>query len=57
MQDRTEFRQVTKEDTYPGFLEKDVKDNLLNVCANGEMHYTIKGIHAIVSVNWKIQSD
>ena len=52
----SQFRQVTKKDTYPDFLKKDVKDSLLNVYANGEMNYTIKGIHARVSVIWKYQA-
>lgn len=51
-----QFRQVTKEDIYPDFLKKDVKDSLLYVYANGEMNYTIKGIHARVSVIWKYQA-
>jgi predicted dehydrogenase len=52
----SQFRKVTKEDTYPDFLKKDVKDSLLNVYANGEMNYLIKGIHARVSVIWKYQA-
>jgi predicted dehydrogenase len=52
----SEFRQVTQKATYPDFLKKDVKDSLLNVYANGEMNYTIRDIHARVSVNWKYQA-
>src|SRR5665647_2651548 len=52
----SQFRQVTKQDTYPDFLKKDVKDSFLNVFANGEMNYTIKGIHAKVSVAWKFEA-
>jgi len=51
----SQFRQVTKQDTYPDFLKKDVKDSFLNVFANGEMNYTIKGLHARVSVIWKYE--
>lgn len=50
-----EFRQVTKKDAYPDFLSKDVKDSLLSVYANGEMNYTIKDLHARVSVVWKYE--
>jgi predicted dehydrogenase len=48
-----QFRQVTGKEAYPAFLRKDVKDSLLKVYANGEMNYTIKGVHARVSVIWK----
>jgi predicted dehydrogenase len=50
-----QFRQVTKKDAYPDFLSKDVKDSLLSVYANGEMNYTIKDLHARVSVVWKYE--
>lgn len=50
-----QFRQVTKEAAYPDFLNKDIKDSLLSVYANGEMNYTIKGLHARVSVVWKYE--
>lgn len=50
-----QFRQVTKEAAYPDFLYKDIKDSLLSVYANGEMNYTIKGLHARVSVVWKYE--
>ncbi|MEO9003129.1 MAG: putative oxidoreductase C-terminal domain-containing protein [Ginsengibacter sp.] len=50
-----QFRQVTKTDAYPDFLNKDVKDSLLSVYANGEMNYTIKDLHARVSVVWKYE--
>ena len=52
----SQFRRVTKKDNYPEFLKKDVKDSLLNVYANGEMNYTIKGVHARISVAWKFEA-
>jgi predicted dehydrogenase len=52
----SQFGEVTKKDVYPDFLKKDVKDNLLNVYANGEMHYTIKDIHVKISVNWNFKA-
>jgi predicted dehydrogenase len=53
---REEFKGVTGLDDFPGYLEKDVKDGKLNVFANGEMVYQIKGIFAKVSVEWKYQA-
>jgi len=51
-----EFKGVTGLDTYPDYLQKDVKDGKLNVFANGEMTYQIKGIYAKVSVEWNYQA-
>ncbi len=47
-----EFQQVTGLNEYPGFLKKDVKDEVLQVYANGDITYKIKGITAKVSVIW-----
>lgn len=47
-----EFKEVTGEDKYPDFLQKDVKGETLNVYANGDIIYKIKGIHAKVLVKW-----
>jgi len=51
-----EFKGVTGLESYPDYLLKDVKDGNLNVFANGEMTYQIKGIYAKVSVEWKYQA-
>ncbi len=48
----SEFKRITRVD-YPGYLKKYVKDSILSVLANGEINYTIKGVHAKVTVNWK----
>jgi len=48
----SEFKRVTRVD-YPDYLKKYVKDSILSVLANGEINYTIKGVHAKVTVNWK----
>jgi predicted dehydrogenase len=52
----SQFKLVTKSDTYPDFLKKDVTDSTLNVFSNGELNYTLKGIHAKVSVIWNFQA-
>lgn len=51
-----EFEKVTKLQRYPDFLMRNVKDSLLSVYANGEMDYTLKGIHARVSVKWNFEA-
>ena len=53
---RDEFKGVTGYDNFPDYLNKDIKDGKLNVYANGEMVYKIKGIFAKVSVEWKFQA-
>jgi predicted dehydrogenase len=53
---KEEFKGVTGFDNFPDYLQKDVKDGKLNVFANGEMVYNIKGIFAKVSVEWKYQA-
>lgn len=53
---KEEFKGVTGSDDFPAFLQKDVKDGKLNVFANGEMTYQIKGIWAKVSVEWNFQA-
>jgi hypothetical protein len=53
---KEEFKEVTGFENFPGYLQKDVKDGKLNVFANGEMVYRIKGLFAKVSVEWKYQA-
>ncbi len=49
---REEFQKVTGLESFPEYLQKDVKDGRLNVFCNGEMIYKIKGKVAKVSVIW-----
>lgn len=51
-----QFRKVTGLENYPDFLMKYVDNGILKVYSNGEMTYSIKGIHAKVSVIWKFQA-
>lgn len=53
---KEEFKGVTGYDDFPEFLAKDVKDGKLNVFANGEMTYQLKGTWAKVSVEWKYRA-
>jgi hypothetical protein len=52
----SQFKLSTQLDHYPAFLSGYVKDSLLNVYANGEMDYTLKGVHVRVSVRWDFQA-
>jgi predicted dehydrogenase len=53
----SQFNRVTHLDGYPGYLNKDIiKDSILNVYANGEINYTLKGVHAKASVIWNYEA-
>ncbi len=53
---KDQFRAVTNLDEFPDYLQKDIKDGKLNVFANGEIVYQIKGIWAKVSVEWNYEA-
>ena len=52
-----QFEKVTKLNSYPDYLKKDVdaKGNL-GIYSNGEINYQIKGVHAKVSVTWNFEA-
>jgi predicted dehydrogenase len=49
---KDEFKEVTLLDKFPDYLAGAVKDDKLNVFANGEIVYKIKGAVAKVSAIW-----
>jgi predicted dehydrogenase len=52
-----QFAHVTGLDAFPGYLEGDVaEDGALEVYANGEIVYRVRGIHAKVSVEWHYEA-
>lgn len=53
---REQFRQVTGADGFPEFLQRDVTNGVLQVYANGEISYRLKGVHAKVSVIWNFEA-
>lgn len=52
----SQFKKSTNQDSYPSYLDNDIKDSTLHVYANGEMNYTIKDVHAKVSVKWNFEA-
>lgn len=50
------FEKVTLLKEYPDYLQKDLENGVLKVYSNGEINYTLKGIHAKVSVIWNFQA-
>ena len=53
---RDEFREVTHLEQFPEYLKKDIKNEKLNVFANGEFVYKIKGAVAKVTAIWKYKA-
>jgi hypothetical protein len=52
-----QFRKSTGLSAFPDYLKKDIgENNTLEVYANGDISYKIKGIHAKVSVVWNFQA-
>jgi len=53
----SQFKTITKQDSFPAFLKSNiVSDSVLKVSCNGEINYTIKGVHAKTSVIWEYQT-
>jgi predicted dehydrogenase len=50
------FEKVTGLDNYPEYLAGALEGDLLKVYSNGEINYTLKGVHAKVSVIWNYQA-
>jgi hypothetical protein len=53
---KEEFNRVTGLNDFPSYLQKDIRNGQLEVYANGEMVYKIKGVFAKVSVEWKFEA-
>lgn len=52
-----QFRRATGLDNFPDFLKKDIAaDGSLNVFGNGEVRYTIRGVHAHVTARWNFEA-
>lgn len=51
-----QFQKVTGLSEFPEYLQKDIVNDTLIVYSNGEIIFTVKGIHAKVSVIWNYQA-
>jgi predicted dehydrogenase len=51
-----QFGRVTGSTEFPAFLNAYVKGGMLQAPANGEFTYTLKGVHAKVSVTWEFEA-
>lgn len=53
----SQFKTITKTDGFPDYLRKAVvKDSILQVYCNGEINYTLRGVHAKTSVIWNFKA-
>ena len=53
----SEFKAITKLDSFPFYLNKNIiNDTVLQIYCNGEINYTIKGVHAKTSVIWNYKA-
>jgi len=54
---RSQFAAVTKKDSFPSFLQPYVKaDTILQTHGNGEIDYTIKGVHVKLTARWEYKA-
>jgi predicted dehydrogenase len=53
---REQFNNVTRLEKFPEYLKTKIVNDVLSVFCNGEINYTLKGIHAKVKVEWKYQA-
>jgi predicted dehydrogenase len=51
-----QFGRLTGAKEFPAFLDAHVKNGVLQAPANGEFTYTLKGVHAKVSVTWEFEA-
>lgn len=51
-----DFSRSTKLDTFPDFLQKYVKDGILEVFGNGTINYQVKGKNISVTALWNYQA-
>jgi len=52
-----QFTTLTKVDSFPVYLRKDISnDRLIKIFANGEINYTIRGVHAKTTTLWEYKS-
>lgn len=51
-----QFAQVTRLSSYPDYLAKDLQGETLQVHANGEINYALRGVHAKVVVLWNFEA-
>lgn len=52
----SQFRDITKMDSFPGYLHKYVRDTVLNADANGSVNYSLKGMNVKITALWNYKA-
>jgi len=52
----TEFKTITKLNSFPDYLKNNIRDTVLQVYSNGEINYQLKGVHARTYVVWNYKA-
>ncbi|MEO6329226.1 MAG: putative oxidoreductase C-terminal domain-containing protein [Ginsengibacter sp.] len=52
----SQFKDITKLDSFPAYLKNKVKDTTLEIYSNGEIDYQIRGVHVKTSVVWNYKA-
>lgn len=52
----TQFQKATSIDAYPEYLSQYRQDSVLKVHSNGEINYTLKGVHVQIVSTWDFES-
>ena len=55
--DKPQFKKVTQKDNFPVFLQPYLKNDILNIYANGYIIYTLKGYHIKVKIEWNYEAE
>jgi predicted dehydrogenase len=53
----SQFKKVTQSDSVPDYLQNILEDSILNIYANGEILYKVKGLYAKVAVKWDFETN
>jgi predicted dehydrogenase len=55
--DLSSFKAITKTDSFPSYLKNNIlNDTLLKIFFNGEINYSIKGVHAKTTALWNFKA-
>jgi predicted dehydrogenase len=52
---KEQFRKATGLSDFPDFLRRDIQGETLQVSCNGQIDYSLRGLHVRVSVDWKFE--
>lgn len=51
-----QFARITGEPAYPSYLEKDLRDGVLEYACNGEFSFTLRGVSVRLMGEWRLEA-